>query len=85
MNQGHPVFAGDFDHARPAPAYVRNDQRQRQIVDDGIQVQRIANTMTAFEFLRARGVDKCIIKRVLMEPERRRVPDADAFSLPARM
>lgn len=85
MNQGPPALAGDFDHSRPAPACIRHDQRQREIIDVGIQVQQIANTMTAFEFLRARNVDKRIIKRVLMEPDLRRVPAADALSLPARV
>jgi hypothetical protein len=75
MNQRPPAFTGDFDHSRPAPGYIRNDERQREIIDDGIEVQQIANTMTAFEFLRARDVDKRIIERVLMEPDLRRVPD----------
>ncbi|HEX9172601.1 MAG TPA: hypothetical protein VF861_08065 [Telluria sp.] len=73
MNQRTPAFTGDFDHSQPAPGYTRHDERQREIVDDGIEVQQNTNTMTAFEFLRARNVDKRIIERVLLEPDLRRV------------
>lgn len=75
MNQRTPAFTGDIDHSRPAAGYIRHDERQREIVDDGIEVQQNTNTMTAFEFLRARDVDKRIIERVLLEPDLRRVPD----------
>lgn len=75
MNQRTPVYTGDFEHSRPAAGYTRHDERQREIVDDGIEVQHNTNTMTAFEFLRARNVDKHVIERVLLEPDLRRVPD----------
>jgi hypothetical protein len=50
----------------------RTDARQRRIVDAGIAVQGSSNTMSAFEFLRARGVGVHVIERVLLEPHRRR-------------
>jgi len=50
----------------------RTDARQRRIVDAGIAVQGSANTMSAFEFLRARDIGADVIERVLLEPHRRR-------------
>jgi hypothetical protein len=73
MNQRPTAFSGDFSHSRPGSGYIRHDERQREIIDDGIAVQQNTNTMTAFEFLRARDVDSRIIERVLMEPDLRRV------------
>jgi hypothetical protein len=73
MNQRPPAFSGNFGLSQPG--YIRNDERQRDIVDDGIEVQQNTNTMTAFEFLRARDVDPRIIERVLMEPDLRRVAE----------
>jgi hypothetical protein len=73
MNQRPTAFSGDCGYSRPGPAYTRHDQRQRDIVDNGIEVQQNTNTMSAFEFLRARDVDPRIIERVLMEPDLRRM------------
>jgi hypothetical protein len=50
----------------------RTDARQRRIVDAGIAVQGSSNTMSAFEFLRARDIGTHVIERVLLEPSRRR-------------
>jgi hypothetical protein len=50
----------------------RTDARQRRIVDAGIAVQGSSNTMSAFEFLRARDIGTDVIERVLLEPHRRR-------------
>jgi hypothetical protein len=75
MNQRPTAFSGDFSPSRPRPDYTRHDQRQRDIVDDGIEVQQNTNTMSAFEFLRARDVDPRIIERVLMAPDLRRMAD----------
>jgi hypothetical protein len=50
----------------------RTDARRRRIVDAGIAVQGSSNTMSAFEFLRARDIGAHIIERVLLEPHRRR-------------
>ena len=75
MNQTPTAYTGNFNHSRPTPGYIRHDERQREIVDDGIEVQQNTNTMTAFEFLRARDVDKRVIERVLLEPDLRRVSD----------
>jgi hypothetical protein len=80
MNQRPTAFSGDCGLSRPVPGYTRHDERQRDIVNDGIEVQQTTNTMTAFEFLRARNVDARVIERVLMEPDLRRVADnRDAF------
>jgi hypothetical protein len=51
---------------------ARTDARQRRIVDAGIAVQGSSNTMSAFEFLRARDIGIHVIERVLLEPHRRR-------------
>jgi hypothetical protein len=50
----------------------RTDVRQRRIVDAGIAVQDSSNTMSAFEYLRARDIGTQVIERVLLEPHRRR-------------
>jgi hypothetical protein len=73
MNQRPTAFSGDFELTRPVSDYTRHDERQRDIVDDGIEVQQNTNTMCAFEFLRANDVDSRIIERVLMQPDLRRV------------
>jgi hypothetical protein len=51
----------------------RTDARRRRIVDAGIAVQGSSNTMSAFEYLRARDIGAHVIERVLLEPHRRRV------------
>jgi hypothetical protein len=75
MNQRPTAFLGDISHSRPGSGDARHDERQRDIVDDGIEVQQKTNTMSAFEFLRARDVDPRIIERVLLEPDLRRVAE----------
>jgi hypothetical protein len=75
MNQRPTAFSSDSGHSRPGAGYTRHDERQRNIVDDGIEVQQSTNTMSAFEFLRARNVDPRIIERVLMEPDLRRMTE----------
>lgn len=51
---------------------ARHDARQRVIVDDAIAVLGSSNIMSAFEYLRTRGVGGHVIERVLLEPLRRR-------------
>ena len=51
---------------------ARTDARQRVIVDAGIAVQGSSNTMSAVEYLRTRDIRAHVIKRVLLEPLRRR-------------
>jgi hypothetical protein len=55
-----------------APTCTRQDHRQRDIVEDGILMQQISNTMTAVEYLKARGVEPGVICRVLLGPDSRR-------------
>ncbi|CAN7343790.1 hypothetical protein [Massilia sp. LjRoot122] len=51
---------------------ARHDQRQRDIVDDGLALMRVAGTLSALEYLKSHGVDARVIARVLLEPGRRR-------------
>lgn len=53
---------------------ARQDLRQRDIVEDGILMQQVSNTMTAVEYLKARGVQPGVIRRVLLGPGSRRGP-----------
>jgi hypothetical protein len=54
------------------PNNARLDHRQHEIVEHGILLQLNGNTVSAFEFLRGRDVDPQVIRRVLLEPHRRR-------------
>jgi hypothetical protein len=58
--------------ALPALFEARTDGQQRLIVDAGIAVQGNSSTVSALEFLRARDIGMQVIKRVLLEPQRRR-------------
>lgn len=51
---------------------ARQDHRQRDIVEDGILMQQHSSTVTAVEYLKARGVDPGVIRRVLLGPDSRR-------------
>lgn len=62
------------DLATAVPSDARLDVQQRDIVEQGIQMQQYSNTMSAFEYLKSRDVDAHVIKRVLLEPQRRRSP-----------
>jgi hypothetical protein len=55
---------------------ARQDHRQRDIVEDGILMQENGNTITAVEYLKARGVDPGVIRRVLLGPDSRRSPSS---------
>ena len=50
----------------------RCDTQLRDVVDDGVQLMRLAGTLSALEFLKARGVRSQVITRVLLDPYRRR-------------
>jgi hypothetical protein len=51
---------------------MRSDRLQHDIVEHGIQMRELGNTMSALEYLRARDVSPQVICRVLLEPHRRR-------------
>lgn len=51
---------------------LRRDLRQRDVVDDGLALLRVAGTLTALEYLRSRDVDGKVIARVLLDPAKRR-------------
>ncbi len=53
-------------------AEARRDQRQRDIVDDGIALVSVAGTLSALEYLKFHAVDGRVIARVLLDPARRR-------------
>ena len=72
MNQHRLELPGDL--AVAAPTDARLDQRKRDIVQYGISMQESSNTMSAVEYLKARGVAPHVIERVL-EPRRRRNPE----------
>ena len=55
-----------------AGADARRDLRQRDIVDDGIALMRVAGTLSALEYLKSHAVEGRIIARVLLEPGKRR-------------
>lgn len=50
----------------------RVDGRKHDIVEEGILLQEGGNTMSAVEYLKASDVDLDVIRRVLLEPQRRR-------------
>lgn len=54
---------------------VRRDQDSHAIVEQGILMQQDGCTVSAFEYLKARGVAPEVIRRVLLEPQRRRARD----------
>lgn len=53
-------------------AEARRDARLRDIVDDGIALMRVAGTLPALEFLKSHSVDRQVIRRVLLDPGKRR-------------
>ncbi|RZA34045.1 MAG: hypothetical protein EOP92_17690 [Lysobacteraceae bacterium] len=55
-----------------AGAEARRDLRQRDIVDDGVALMRVAGTLCALEYLKSRSVDGRVIARVLLDPGKRR-------------
>lgn len=50
----------------------RRNERQRDIVDDGIALMGVAGTLCALEYLKSHAVDGRVIARVLLDPGRRR-------------
>lgn len=72
MNQQNIQNFGDTAVAEPD--YQRQDLRKRDIVNHGICVQESTNTVSAVEYLKSHDIDPAVIKRVLLEPQRRRNP-----------
>lgn len=72
MDQSPAKIPGDSNVAIPNCA--RRDHRQRDIVEDGILMQQHTSTITAVEYLKARGVEPGVIRRVLLGPDSRRCP-----------
>ena len=72
MNQQNLGNLGDTAVAEPD--YQRQDLRKRDIVNHGICVQENTNTVSAVEYLKSHDIDPAVIKRVLLEPQRRRNP-----------
>jgi hypothetical protein len=54
------------------PGEARSDRRGRVIVDHAIARQGSSSTMSAFEYLRSRGIGAAVIERVLFDSLRRR-------------
>jgi len=55
-----------------AGADTRRDLRQRDIVDDAIDLMRVAGTLSALEYLKSHAVEGRIIARALRDPATRR-------------
>ena len=55
-----------------AGAESRRDQRQCDIVDDGIALMGVAGTLSALEYLKSHAIDGRVIARVLLDPTKRR-------------
>lgn len=51
---------------------LRSDRLQHDIVEHGIMMRELGNTMSALEYLRGRDISPQVICRVLLEPHRRR-------------
>ena len=51
---------------------MRSDSQQQDVVEHGILMRELGNTMSALEYLRARDVSSQVICRVMLEPHRRR-------------
>jgi hypothetical protein len=78
MDQSPAKIPGDGGVALPNCA--RRDHRQRDIVEDGILMQQCSNTITAVEYLKARGVEPGVIRRVLLGPDSRRCASQPAVA-----
>jgi hypothetical protein len=70
MDQSHDKNLDDLALAEPVDG--RTDSHLRDVVEHGIYMQQSGNTVAAVEFLKARDVDLKVIRRVLLEPQRRR-------------
>lgn len=53
-------------------ACQRSDTQRRAIVDHAITLQAHSNTVSAIEYLKAKGIAPPLIERVLLDPQRRR-------------
>ena len=69
-----------YSHGAPQSTadgpYQRSDDQRREIVDHAVQVQQIANTVSAIEVLKSHDFDAALIERVLLDPSRRRATAA---------
>lgn len=72
MDQTSSQKTGDLADADGSN--LRQDHRQRDIVEHGILMREHGSTMSAIEYLRTRDVAPHVIRRVLLEPDRRRRP-----------
>ncbi|MGF6272853.1 hypothetical protein ABIB38_001209 [Massilia sp. UYP11] len=69
-----PCRAQDNDQRLSGSSALRRNILQRDIVARGIATLGESGTMPALEYLKAHGVCRQVIERVLLEPERRRAP-----------
>lgn len=73
MNPLGTSLSNPGDAAAGAPGTeARRNLRQRDIVDDGIALMRVAGTLSALEYLKSHAIEGRIIARVLLDPARRR-------------
>lgn len=68
----NPSTSSSSNPADGADAEARRDLHQRDIVDDGVALMRVAGTLCALEYLKSRAVDGRVIARVLLDPDKRR-------------
>ncbi|MDY0973717.1 hypothetical protein SOM61_01985 [Massilia sp. CFBP9012] len=67
-----PYRAQDINQRLSGSSELRHNMRQQDIVARGIETLGECGTMPALEYLKAHGVRRQVIERVLLEPERRR-------------
>lgn len=67
-----PYRAQDINQRLSGSSELRRNVGQRDIVARGIATLVECGTMPALEYLKAHGVRRQVIERVLLEPERRR-------------
>lgn len=53
---------------------LRRDGKSRELVNRAISIQQEASTLCALEYLKSHAIPGPVIERVLMGPDRRRIP-----------
>lgn len=53
---------------------MRRDGQRRELVNRALCMQRDNSTLCALEYLKSHAVPAAVIQRVLLEPDRRRIP-----------
>lgn len=72
MNQSKLTVPGETGTTQEK----RRDGKQREMVNHAVCLQRDNSTLCALEYLKSNAIPAAVIERVLLEPDRRRIPTA---------